>query len=205
MNDIITGLVERMKNGDEEAFDSLYEIYVKKLYSAAYLISGSRSDSEDIVQETFVKCFLRKDTIRDERAFENWLFRIMVRTAWRYVKRRPKDCSFDEMLEQDGEKYSGEWIQIDRDTLQPLEEVILREEQEKLREAVSSLEVKQRTVIVLYYYNELSVRDIARITGSLEGTVKSRLHKGRENLRVYLNNLKEGSSETKRRREYEMV
>ncbi len=202
MNDVIAELVKRMKTGDGEAFDSLYGIYVKKLYSAAYLISGSRADSEDIVQETFVKCFLKKDTIRDEGAFESWIFRIMVRTAWRYIKRRPKDSSFDEMLEQGEERYGGPWIQTDRGTLQPLEEVILKEEQEQLREAVSSLEVKQRTVIVLYYYNELSVRDIARITGSREGTVKSRLHKGRENLRAYLS---KGSSETKRRQEYEMV
>lgn len=50
-------LVHRMQSGDEEAFERLYELYAKKLYGMAYLISGSRSDSEDIMQEAFVTCF----------------------------------------------------------------------------------------------------------------------------------------------------
>ena len=202
MNDVIAELVHKMKDGNETAFDSLYRIYVNKLYSAAYLISGSRADSEDIVQETFVKCFLRKDSVRNEAAFEGWLYRILVRTAWRYMKRRPKDYSYDALTEDNEEHFSGEWVQIDKETLQPLEEVLLNEERERIREAVSGLEIRQRTVIVLYYYNGLSVRDIARITGSMEGTVKSRLYKGRENLRA---SLEKENFEAKRRREYETV
>lgn len=79
--------------------------------------------------------------------------------------------------------YAGGWVELDKETLEPLETVVRKEEKSRLRQAIQSLELKQRTVIVLYYFNDCSVKEIARITGTLEGTVKSRLFKGRENLR----------------------
>ena len=192
MNDSIAALVRDMKNGDEGAFDQLYRLYAKKLYGMAFLISKSRADSEDIVQEAFVKCFLWRSSIREEKAFESWLYQILVRTAWRFVKQKRSDFSYEELSDSSSENYSGSWIQLDKETLEPLEEMISREEKETLIRAVGNLELKQRTVVTLYYFNRLSVKDIARITGSFEGTVKSRLHKGRENLKRQLEAYQEG-------------
>lgn len=95
MNDMVAKQVGKMKRGDESAFDWLYSEYVGKLYRMAFFITGNQADSEDIMQETFVKCYLRKDSIRDEQAFEAWLYQILVRTAWRYQKSKQSDFSLD--------------------------------------------------------------------------------------------------------------
>lgn len=202
MNDIMEELVKRMKQGDEAAFNHLYELYVKKLYGMAFLISGNRADSEDIVQETFVKCFLNRASIREEAAFESWLYQILVRTAWRYMKKKKPAFSYEELTDVSDGAYSGEWARKDTEASEPLEEVLRREEMREILQAMAKLDLKQRTVLTLYYVNELPVREIARVTGVLEGTVKSRLHKGRENLRK---SLKKGREVCEGRHQYGTV
>lgn len=190
MKETTAELVRRMKLGDEAAFDSLYESYVRKLYGMAFLISGSKADSEDIVQEAFVTCFLKRDSLREEAAFERWLYQILVRTAWRYGKRKKRypSESLEDMLDTNSESFSERWVEVDKAAEEPLDALVRKEERERLLQAVQELEIKQRTVIVLYYFNDCPVKEIARITGALEGTVKSRLHNGRENLRRKLEN-----------------
>ncbi len=74
-------LVRDMKAGDRQAFDTLYETYKNTLLRMAYLVSGSMEDAEDIVQETFVKCYLHIRELRSSTGFQSWLFQIMYRTA----------------------------------------------------------------------------------------------------------------------------
>ena len=69
----------------------------------------------------------------------------------------------------------------------PLESVLRTEEREQLWDAVQGLEIRQRTAVVLYYYNQMSTKEIAKAMGCLEGTVKSRLHTARKNLKDRLN------------------
>lgn len=183
--------VENMIQGDESAFDSLYHSYSGKLYRMAYFITGNRSDSEDILQETFVKCFLHRRDLKDPERFESWLYQILVRTAWRAGKKK-KDFSLDGIL--DNEDDTGLAAAVSRDwSAGPLEQIVEQEDVSELWQAVQNLDVKYRTVVLLYYYNELGTKEIARITGTLEGTVKSRLFKARKLLRSQLeqNGLKE--------------
>ncbi len=183
MNDTIARQVQRMKCGDEAAFDALYGAYAGKLYRMAFLIVGNKSDSEDIVQETFVKCFLNRGSIRDEGAFESWLYQILVRTAWRYKKSRKADYSLEAFTETETESNFGEAVQEDKQAVSPLEEVLKKEQNRQVREAVLKLNIKQRTVIILYYFCDLSVEEIAHVTGCFSGTVKSRLFQARKKLK----------------------
>ena len=75
-----------------------------------------------------------------------------------------------------------------------LSELVLKEEERVLYQAVLNLPVKQRTVMILYYYNEMSIKEIAAACGCLEGTVKSRLHSGKARLKHVLEEKKEGGS-----------
>lgn len=165
--------VEKMIEGDEAAFEKLFDIYHNKLYRMAYLISGNHADSEDIVQETFLKCYLNRKKLKDNQCFESWLYRILTRTAWRIGKSSKKEESMEEL-----------WNQEESDSSQagPLEALLLGWQREQLFDAVKELPVKQRTTVVLYYYNQLNTKEIAKATGCLEGTVKSRLHSARKNL-----------------------
>jgi len=180
MDEMMKLLIVNMQTGDEAAFDRLYHTYAGKLYRTAYLISGNKEDSEDILQDTFVKCFLHRSEIKDPECFEKWLMKIMVRTTWRIIRQR-KTVSSEELLQKEEYATLVQAVSADRQTPGPLEQIMEKELQSILMEAVNSLDVKLRTVIVLYYYQELSVKEIADLSGSLEGTVKSRLHTARKN------------------------
>lgn len=187
-----TAFVKQMIEGDERAFDELYHSYSGKLYRMAYFITGNRSDSEDVLQETFVKCFLHRNKLKDPERFEAWLYQILVRTAWKMGRRvrQAGEISYEGILEQGKDSGSRMAEQIQEDLSgrmkSPLDQIMEEETAYELKLAISRLGMKHRTVILLYYYNELGIREIAQITGTLEGTVKSRLNKARKLLRESL-------------------
>lgn len=191
-------LVENMIQGDQAAFDELYRSYSGKMYRMACFITGSPSDSEDILQETFVKCYLNRERIRHPELFESWLSQILVRTAWKSAKKR-KEVSLDKILDSEESAGLAERIQQD-DAAGPLERVLQREQSRLLLDAVETLDMKYRTVIFLYYYDGMSTRQIAKITGTLEGTVKSRLFKARSLLKKQLQKQTDESACAGRRR-----
>lgn len=166
-------MIEDMQAGSEEAFVWLFDRYQKKLFRTAYLISGNHADSEDIVQETMIKCFRSCGELKDPERFESWLYQILTRTAWRTCRRKRAECPVETVWDESEQS----------DSPQPLDEAIRQELSSTLYNAVCSLEIKQRTVVILYYYNEMSTKEIAAVTKSMEGTVKSRLFAARKNLK----------------------
>ena len=171
-------IIVRMQQGDEDAFSRLFRMYSGRVLRMAYLISGNYADSEDIVQETFVKCFTYRARLKDPNKFEPWLYQIMTRTAWRVAGKSRREQPSEE-IGRIQDEMAGEFSS-------PLENVLSSEERERLWRAVDSLDIRQRTALVLYYYNQMSTREIAKVMGCLEGTVKSRLFTARRNLRKLL-------------------
>ena len=165
-------LVRRMQAGDHDAFDQIFGLYQNRLLRTAWLISGNRADSEDIVQETFVKCYCNCGKLKDPAVFSTWLYQILTRTAWRYGRKRNRETPVEQFFQDLG--------QAPEDS--PLEQVLRREVREDLYRSILKLDQKQRTVVILYYFNELSTREISRVAGCLEGTVKSRLYAARKAL-----------------------
>lgn len=168
-------LVQQLKKGSREAFDLLYEKYKNLVIRTAYLITGSKPDSEDVAQETFVKVYLHISELKNDAGFKPWMMQILVRTAYRSGKKRSREVP-DDGIERLSEKES-------RAVLSPLGQMIKREEAEMISRAVAALPVKQKTVVVLYYYNGFSVAEIAKMLDCREGTVKSRLHTARKFLK----------------------
>lgn len=84
-------LVLRMQKNDLDALEELMQRNQRDLLKLAYLISGNYADSEDIVQETFVQVYLKKETIREPEYFRTWLIRMMTRIAWRYLKKKSRE------------------------------------------------------------------------------------------------------------------
>ncbi|MDO4284904.1 MAG: sigma-70 family RNA polymerase sigma factor [Eubacteriales bacterium] len=214
MDEQIQGLVRRMQSGDQAAFDEIYHFYSGKLYRMAYFILQNRSESEDVLQETFVQCYRHCGEVREAGGFESWLFRILVRQAWRAGKKRSgrQEISLEEMMESEsGRGMSDRGISAERETgagteqrsESPLEILERKERSRLVQEAVRRLGPKQRTVVFLYYYQELSVREIARVLGIFEGTVKSRLYQARRLLESELGGTLErgdGQDEEEKRR-----
>lgn len=92
------GLVRRMAEGDSQAFDRLMEFYYPKILRMAYLISGSHADSEDIVQETFVLCWMNRKKIKEPEYFGNWLYKTLTRKPGGIAGRTGKNSRWRKCL-----------------------------------------------------------------------------------------------------------
>lgn len=165
-------LVVQLKEGNKEAFDELYEKYKNMAIHTAYLITGDPELSEDITQETFVKVWLHIRELKNESGFKPWMMQILVRTAYLIGKRQKREIPDDEMIKRMG----------DRADISSLDKVIQLEEAEMIAVAVRALPMKLKTVVILYYYDSFSVKEIAEMLGLMEGTVKSRLYTARKRM-----------------------
>lgn len=175
-------LVRRMKAGDRSAFDKIYEKYHIPILRSAYLLCGDRHDAEDILQETFITCWLHIGELKKEEGFRYWLYRIMTRVARKAAAERRKQVP-DENVQQKADDKSN-CDNTDRG-MNDYDRLLNRTIMEK---ALVALDAKSREVIVLYYYEEMSVKEIADTLGVFEGTVKSRLYFGRRKLKTRIQN-----------------
>lgn len=121
------------------------------------------TDSEDIIQETFTTCYLNRKKLRDPAAFKTWFYRILTRTAWKICKESRKEQP-EENLESE-QASAGSSV---------LENYIMGEEERLLYEAVEKLPPKQKTVLILYYYNDMPIREIVRVCGVFEESLNQR-------------------------------
>ena len=164
----IVALVKRMQAGDTAAFDEIFAAYGKTAVRTAALISGDPNLAEDIAQEAFVLCIIHIGELKNPLAFRSWFFRILTRCAWKISDRRTQTLEWnDKALPSCPDTYPSDGGMQNED----------------LRIALNQLGRKQRAAVVLYYFNELSVREIARATSCPEATVKTRLFAARRRLR----------------------
>ncbi|MDY5496571.1 MAG: RNA polymerase sigma factor [Anaerobutyricum sp.] len=157
----------------EEVFDSLYEQYKDTAMRTAFFICKNMPDSEDVVQETFVKCYLHFDELKDKKDFKPWMLKILIRSAYHLLKKEKREMPEEQVEDRMKEKTVAG----------PADRFLEKEEAERILSLINQLPEKQRIVVILYYYNELSVKEIASVTRSMEGTVKSRLYLARKQLR----------------------
>ena len=93
-------LVRRMQQGDMQAFDTLYERYKDDAYRLACLITGSRTDGEDLAQEAFVACAQSIGSLRDGAKFRPWLLRTLSRAAWKYCRKARRETPVSEFFDE---------------------------------------------------------------------------------------------------------
>ena len=172
-------LIQRMKSGDRAAFDQIYEKYHVPLFRSAYLICGNREDAEDVLQDTFVTCWLCIGQLRKEESFRCWIFRIMTQTARKRAKERSRQLPDEDIVNRIDQ------IAVSR-RMEAEDEYERTADKTVIEEALSALDQASREVVVLYYYEEMSVREVAKTLGLLEGTVKSRLYFARRKMKKIL-------------------
>ncbi|HEX9059305.1 MAG TPA: RNA polymerase sigma factor [Clostridia bacterium] len=171
MDDVIN-LIEQCKKGDMEAFNALFKKYSVKAMRTAYLITGRRDLSEEIVQESFIKCYKEISKLKEPATFSLWFFRMLTRISWRYCSKEKPHISIDSLEENSSFLCSsGDRI---NDTVEN------REVRQLIYTALCKLSKPLKTTVILYYYNELTVREISKVMKCFEGTVKSRLYHARK-------------------------
>lgn len=165
--------VIRMQKGDKQAFSVIYNQYKERIFKTACLISGNQADGEDIMQETFVKILLHCGELKNPESFKYWAFKILNRTAWSMRNKQKKEIPTEE--------FECQFMQKESKHL-PFSSLIKKEKSDTIWQAIQRLPYKQKVVVILYYYDELSVRQIADVMSCNVGTVKSRLYTARKKL-----------------------
>jgi RNA polymerase sigma-70 factor (ECF subfamily) len=188
-------LVLMIQQGNPDAFDQIFEKYKNEAVRTAYLITGRKSICEDIAQETFIKCYKHINDLKNPKGFRAWFFRILTRTAWKYGRLASHEIPTEDMTEK-AEESSSDLAD---------EKYLASEENRLLYSEINRLEPKQKTVIVLYYFNGLSTREIAKVSGCLEGTVKSRLFSARKKLKSGMESFYNSGKERRINAEYKIV
>jgi len=162
--------MEKWQTGDMAAFEAFFREYERAVFKNAYLITGSREDAEDVLQDVFTSVWKSRHTFDANKGkVSTWLHRITVNECLRKRRKdRPAMLRVDpEDIERSGHEQgnagAGDF--------------------EALKEAMNTLDARQRAVLVLRYFNDLSYEEIAQSLGVPLGTVKSRINHALKNLR----------------------
>ena len=165
-----------------ELIEELMETYGEALMRLAYTYAKDWGKAEDIVQEVFLACFLKLHTFRGEASLKNWLYRIAINRCHDHVR----SWSFRNII------LTNRMMQfIKHHTASPEIAVVKNEESLQLRTAIFQLPLKYRETFILYYHEDLSVREIGSLLDTKEATIKSRLYRARRLLELSLNKERE--------------
>lgn len=176
-------LVLSARRGDRRAFEALVERHEKKAYHIAFDFTRDREDAKDLSQEAFLKAFINLKNFDGRSSFYTWFYRILVNLCLDYKRRKkraPAD-EFDETVESQVEPSH----QSDKPR-PPDQQVLARQISLRVGEALEQLPARQRTAFVLKNHQGLSIREIAELMETAEGTVKVHLHRAVTALRQRL-------------------
>ncbi|MEM7412472.1 MAG: sigma-70 family RNA polymerase sigma factor [Myxococcota bacterium] len=173
-------LVTAVLAGDAEAFDTLYDRYVGRVYRFVEKRLHNRADAEETTQEVFAAVFSSLDSFRAEAPFAAWVLGIARFTiASRFKKKQHPTVPFD--LDEDGELSGEPMVGGDR-AATPLEVYELRERLTRLETAAEKLSEEQRRLFVLHHVEHRPIADIAQLLDKSEDAVKSNLYRARKML-----------------------
>lgn len=166
-------IIEKIKKGDEEGINELYTKYGRQAYKTAYLITSNSYTAEDVVQETFVQSIKAINHLKNPNSFKPWFYKILTRIAYKHAKNDKYCILVDEPTDIINTSACDEYFKNNKYDL--------------LYEEINKLNKKLKTTIILFYFNEMSTKDISKAMCCPEGTVKSRLFTAKRKLRKSLN------------------
>lgn len=172
----IKELVLSAKNGNKKAFDKLYELTSNEVWFTCVSLLKDEENAKDIMQETYITAFLKLDTLKDEEKFCGWLTAIATNKSKNKLKGKVEYQIDDEVL----------IAETETDELMLPEEYINKAEKRKvlLQIIEDTLSFNQYQVVLMFYFNELSIAEIAQALEISEGTVKSRLNSSRAKMKT---------------------
>ncbi|MBS4026187.1 MAG: sigma-70 family RNA polymerase sigma factor [Clostridia bacterium] len=164
-------LLKKLKRKEEDAFEEVVNTYANKLFKVCYLILKDEKEAEDVVQETFIKVFKNISSFRGDSSIYTWIYRIALNISRDVIRKRQEFLSFKD-----------EWVGED-DVEETVEHSIDRE---ILRSSLESLNHIYSECLILYYFEDLSIKEISEVLEESEGTIKSKLSRGRKLLKSSL-------------------
>ncbi|QHS23981.1 RNA polymerase sigma factor SigW [Virgibacillus sp. MSP4-1] len=187
METIIKQKVRQVKKGDQSAFEDIVNFYQNKVIQICYRMLGNLHEAEDIAQEAFVRAYTNIQSFDEKRKFSTWLYRIATNLSIDRIRKRKPDFYLD--AEVKGTEGLTMYSQLSMDEPLPEEKVESMELNDYIQRQILSLPEKYRSVISLRYVDDLSLQEISEALEMPMGTVKTRIHRGREALRKKLRDL----------------
>ena len=176
-------LVTLAQKGQREAFEVLMERYKQKAYRIAFDFTRDREEAKDLSQEAFLRAYTHLKSFDLRASFYTWFYRILVNLCLDYRRRRGR-ISW-EPLDEKADKAS-ERSEMAGAISPPDQEVLAGELSHRIGVALAALPPQQRTAFILKNHQGLSIRDIAKVMKTAEGTVKAHLHRAVATLRQRL-------------------
>jgi len=183
--------IERAKQGDGDAFQTLYDLHKRRVYSLCLRMTANAAEAEDLTQEAFLQLFRKIGTFRGESAFSTWLHRMAVNVVlMRLRKKNLPIVPLDDPLETEEESSKKEPGAPDLKLAGAVDRM-------QIQRAVDDLPPGYRTIFVLHDVEGYEHNEIAELVGCSIGNSKSQLHKARMKLRDLLKTSRAEKAETR--------
>ena len=179
MDDEDSQLIDQALQGDRLAFTQLVEMYQERLFASMLQVTGSPDEAEEVVQEAFIRVFVKLDTFQRNSQFFTWLYRIAFNSALTRQRRKRARVSLDYCRDNAGLEVTDQSDGVD-------EPMLRRERVTMVRQAMQTLTDEHRSILILREMEEHSYEDIAEILEISIGTVRSRLSRARRQLKIAL-------------------
>lgn len=157
-------LIRNLKRGKEDAYYELLNLYGNKLLKTCFLIIKDKNEAEDIVQETFIKVFKYIKNFKGESTLYTWIYRIAQNILKDRYKNRISMIPYED-------------YEVEVDIVEDV--IISKIDREILRHELENLNLIYKQVLILFYFEDLSIKEISEILDEKEGTIKSKLSRGR--------------------------
>lgn len=184
-------LIEKVRLGSQKAQYELYEKYVRAMYHVCVRIVGKGHEAEEVLQDSFVRAFMRIEEYRGDAAFGAWLKRIVINTSINFLQKKRIDLvSLDEMpvepaLEED-ENSENDFTEINIHTGISEKDTKQKSEVSRVKEAINKLSDGYRIVLSLYLFEGYDHEEIGEILGISSSTSKSQYSRAKKRLRAML-------------------
>ena len=172
-------LLRRLRERDERAFRELVEEHRDRVYSLTFRMLGNRAEAEDVAQEVFIAVFKTVDQFREEAKLSTWIYRVTVNHCKNRIKYLARRHQRDQ-TELDEQHDPGDGaLEAPSTPRRPDRQLEGAEIDRMMQDAIAALDEDHRVLVVLRDLEDLSIEEIAQITGLPDGTIKSRLHRAR--------------------------
>lgn len=180
----LQGLLVQARTGDAQAFCRLVEPLETRLFHQAAALCGNPATAEDIAAETLVEAWKSIARYNETCRFTTWLYAILLHRYQKHLRRlQSRPVSLASLPEADADLRQAAQDDLAADDASPLDAVLQTEFSREIRGFIDALDDKHRQVVLLRFFEEASVPEMALLLGCSEGTVKSRLHHALDKLR----------------------
>lgn len=159
-------LVRKSKKGNNSAFSILIKSYEKDLYKVAIAMTKNDDDALDCIQEAILQAYISIKDLRQDEYFKTWLIKILINKCNALLKKNKKILNLDVSIAENDKVEQSDRLE--------------------LKDSINSLDSDLRIIVILYYYEDMSIKDISESLNIPQGTIKSRLSRARSKLKEML-------------------